>query len=503
MKAKKRKGRVRQTRTDWQKTFDPHPGMLQPFSWSDRLPEVLHISMALIDHDYQTVKTDFYRIADLINEKKKLSRKFHFNLSHTVRLIKQDPTILAEIFNSSFKASFEQILSFYNKILEINLDYEIKRNIKLLFLGYKHILDGRADTSILSKYIMVQYEQSGRQDAFNLFNWNTKEEILEPMNVSSVMSLFPPSIGLSENLDLEFCQNIWMYNYSISPLMPKPDDSNEEEKHFNEMNVEELSDEFKELYSQFKKLNLLAVYPKLIAEINMGFIARICNLSLEAVDFVKVHKGEVAELVFRTILETFIVGTWLLKKQDAKLHQRFREFSTGRQRFFGEQIAEKAPNEEMKNEAEKMIDDTIKEAGVRHFEVATERGDIFELNISQMATEVWGEDNHYYFLYKRSSEVVHGHWRVISKYHLAKSYNPMHNGLYWYNDNPNRFAGLVPAFTCLGLAVEFLITILKDIESEQTKELTDKITDLKERIWKQWMVYYNTYILPIKTEEAQ
>lgn len=301
--SKKEKGRVRQTRTEWQKVFDPHPGMIQPFGWSDRLPEVLHISIALIDHDYQTVKSDFHRIADFVNAKIKSNRKFHFNLSHTIKLIQQDKTILDEIFKTSFKAAFENILPFYYDLFKIEVDYKFKPNVKLLFLGYKQILDGRADTSILSKYLMVQYEQIGRQDAFGMFNWNSKEEILEPMNVSTVMSIFPPSIGLSENMDLEFCQDIWMHNYSYSPLMPKPDDSKQEEEHFKEMKLEELTNEFKELYSQFKELNLLAVYPPFIAEINMGFVARISNLSLDAVDFVKTHKGEIAEMVLELLLK--------------------------------------------------------------------------------------------------------------------------------------------------------------------------------------------------------
>lgn len=496
MTNKKRKGRIRQTRTEWQKVFDPHPGMIQPFSWSDRLPEFIHISIALIDNDYKTVKGDFYTICDFINSKVKMKRKFHFNLTHTIELIKSDTVILDKIFETVFKEAFQNILTFYHDLFQIPIDFEFKANPKLLFLGYRQILDGRADTSILCKYLMVQYEQHGRQDPFGHFNWQSKEEILEPMNVSSIMALFPPSVGLSENLDLEKCQEIWMYNYVVSPLLPKPDDSEMEEEHYKEMAIDQFKEEFEMLYNGFKELNLLAIYPTFIAEVNMGFVARICNLSLDAVDFVKNHKGEIAEMVFRTTLETFIVASWLLKRKDIELHKRFREYSTGRERFFGQQLAEKAPTVDFKKEADKMVTDAIKQAGVREIEVATERGDIFNLRIDQMADEVWGVDNQYYFLYKRSSEVIHGHWRVIAKYHLAKSFNPMHNGLYWYNENPNRFAGLIPAFICLQTATEFLITILNDIQSEQTKELQEKLIDYRERLLKQYMVYFNKYIMP-------
>jgi hypothetical protein len=496
MTSKKRKGRIRQTRTGWQKVFDPHPGMIQPFSWSDRLPEFIHISIALVDHDYQTVKGDFYALCDFINSKVEMKRRFHFNLTHTIALIKSDPAIIDKIFETVFKDAFQHILTFYHDLFQIPINFQFKANPKFLFLGYRQILDGRADISILCKYLMVQYEQHGRQDPFGHFNWQSKEEILEPTNISSIMALFPTSIGLSENLDLEKCQEIWMYNYMVSPLLPKPDDSRMEEEHYTEMAIDQFKEEFEKLYNGFKELNLLAIYPTFIAEVNMGFVARICNLSLDTVDFAKNHKGEIAEIVVRTVLETFIVASWLLKRKDVELHKRFREYSTGRARFFGQKLAEKAPTEEFKKVANKIVTDAIKQAGVREIDVATERGDIFDLRIDQMAEEVWGVDNPYYLLYKRLSEVVHGHWKVVAKYHLAESFNPMHNGLYWYNDNPNRFSGLIPAFMCLHSATEFLITILNDIESEQTEVLQKELIDYQERLCNQYMVYVNKYIMP-------
>jgi hypothetical protein len=496
-KQKKKKSRIRQTRTAWQKAFDRHPGMLQPFSWSDRLPEIIHISIALIENKYRTVKKDFYKIADYVNSKHKSQRKFHFNLSHTIKLIKQDKTILDEILKTCFKSAFEQLIPFYYYIFEIEFSRELKSNPKLLLLGYKQILDGRADTSILCKYLMAQYEQAGRDDPFNFFGWNSKKEILKLENVSKVMTIFPPSIGLSENLDLEFCQDIWMHNYYYSPPMLKPDDTKNEEEHFKEMKFEEFTHEFTQLYSIFKNINLLSVYSKLIAEINMGFAARISNLSLDVVELEKTHKGEIAELVFRTVLETFILGSYLLKSKDIELYKRFRDYSTGREQFMGEKILEQAQdNEVIKKEIKKMIASTIKEAGVIDIDVASERGDIFDLKIDQMADAVWDANNLYYLLYKRTSEVTHGNWKAIAKYHLAKSYNPTHNGLYWYNENPNRFAGLLPSFISLRISGIFLLTILDQIESPEINELKEKLTDFVNRIMESYMYYFNKYILP-------
>jgi hypothetical protein len=495
MGKKKKRGRIKQTRTDFQKVFDRHPGMIQDFSWHDRLPELIHISAALSEYDYQTVKTDFYIISDYVNSKHKSNRQFHFNLSHTIRLIKEDKTVLECIFKTCFRSAFEQILAFYSDMLGIEIDFEFTPNPKILFHGYKQILNGRSNVAILCKYLMMQYEQQGKDDPFNLFGLTTADDILQLDSISSTMANFPPSVGLSENFDLEFCQEIWMYNYSFSPLMPRPDITDQESERFKEMNLGELTERVNALYSEFREINLLAVYSTTLAEIQMGFVSRICDLSLDVVDLVKTHKGEIAELTIRTVLETYIVGSWLIKRKDPELYKRFREYSTGRDKFFGDKLADKVGEGLIKEQAKKIVVDAIKEAGVNAISVATERGDIFELNISQMADEVWGAENMYYFIYKRSSEVTHGHWRVMAQYHLAKSANPMHNGLYWYNENSNRFSSLTPAFFGLLMSTDFIIEILNDIKAEQVSKLKENLIVLNKEIYATYMNFFKKYML--------
>lgn len=67
MSSKKKRSRIRQTRTDFQKVFDKYPNMIQPFSWTSRIPEFIHISMTLVDFEYSIVKADFFKISDFVN----------------------------------------------------------------------------------------------------------------------------------------------------------------------------------------------------------------------------------------------------------------------------------------------------------------------------------------------------------------------------------------------------------------------------------------------------
>jgi hypothetical protein len=271
-----------------------------------------------------------------------------------------------------------------------------------------------------------------------------------------------------------------------------------EESIYKEIGMDALLEELRDLFESFKTINLLAVYPKYIAEINMGFVSRICNLSFDTVELVKTHKSEIAELTIRTVLESFIVFSWLLKRSDHKLHERFRDFSVGKEKLFSEklvkQVDEKTPFDEQT--AKKIASDAIEKSGLNPIEVSTERGDAFDLNIAQMAEEVWGADNQYYFLYKRLSDVTHGSWRVIAKYHLTQSLNPMQNGLYWYSDNENKFAGLIPAFFGITVSLQSMISICNQIDHEVTNELAKILETFKSKVSTSYLAYYKKYIVP-------
>lgn len=490
---KKGKGRIRQTKTDWQKQIDDKGLEIKTVSWQDRLPEFIHISFSLLDNDYKTVKNDFNKIADIVNTKYKPESKFCFTLSQAFEIILKDKSILENIFETSFKVAFEHLLDFYSPLFNIPTITSPQIDYSKLMKSYSQILDGKSESSILCKFIILQYIGINVNSNITIPNFTTTAEILKEENKSLIMALFVTFVSNADAICLYFCDDVWLFNFFNAPPLFTPDDTKDVEVRFKDMKIEEYANEFKTLYHDFRKINLLAHYSPLIAEVNFGFVARICNLTLDILDFIKIHKGEIAELVYRSALESFIVGLWLLKQQDWQLYKRFKDYSTGKQKFLLEKIGERSRHEVIQKSINKLIDDTIKEEGFNAFQVASERGDIFDLRLDEMAEELWGKNNHYYFLYKRSSEVTHGHWKIMAKYHLTRSNNPLHNKFNWYNENPNHFAGLIPAFYSLDIAIKYLITMLKDINNDVHKELLLKLENLSERIWDQFKIHYNKY----------
>jgi len=261
-----------------------------------------------------------------------------------------------------------------------------------------------------------------------------------------------------------------------------------------------LKEEFLENANEFREIKLFAFFDRTIAEIIMGFINRSIYLSKQTVELVENHNGEIAEAVLRMLYENRLKLLWLLNKKDLKLFQRFREYSAGREKLFYDKMT-KISNSELLEDYKKEVDFKLKQEGLNDFEVAIERGDVYEIGVDKMADQL-GEDERYLydFVYKRTSDIVHGNWRIIEKYHLIRSDNPMHDRLLDYNLNENKFAGLLPAFLALMLASETILKLLEEFEDyfKDFKELQLKVKNYHKKIKEEFI---NNYFPSIRENE--
>ncbi|RYZ21006.1 MAG: hypothetical protein EOO10_22745 [Chitinophagaceae bacterium] len=116
----------------------------------------------------------------------------------------------------------------------------------------------------------------------------------------------------------------------------------------------------------------------------------------------------------------------------------------------------------------------MRQEGVEDYKLGVEKEDAFEKSIKDMADDIGGNEPMFYFtVYKRTSDIIHGNWRIIERYHLERSINPAHDGLLRYSSKKEKFAGLLPSYLALMLSVDLLIKFF-EIHSqfqEQNKRL--------------------------------
>jgi len=65
-----------------------------------------------LENDYAKVKQDFATIADYINKNSDGIHDFHFNLSHTIKLLETDKNLLSIIEETCFGSIIRMIIRF-------------------------------------------------------------------------------------------------------------------------------------------------------------------------------------------------------------------------------------------------------------------------------------------------------------------------------------------------------------------------------------------------------
>lgn len=456
-------GRVKKVVSEWEAFWEDKQGFLgKPVIWHDAIPEVLHIAIALQQNEPQTILEDLFKIRDHIRNL--ASIEWNGSLSVLFQIIRQTPQLLDEIHNTVLDDSIRCLTITYNKFFGIQVPKGNLMAHKIVYKGYFEIKERRKPTSILCKYILSKFLYRNQEDPFGFYKERTQEEILEPVFASSVT---PTWIIISQDYKVvnhQFSEFVWNYNIKYLPFIAELDSviAKREKKNFktNKMNL--LKNKMDALFAQFKKSEVMNCFDRYVAEVFMGFVSRMHYLALKIVEQEERHEGEIAEATLRILYETRLKFLWMNSKQDVEIIKQFREYKVGREKLFLDYLQEKGkehPDFDSAFEKMKaMFSQYMQSEGVDDYKLTVEKGDAFEKNIQEMATDLGeSEVSMYFIIYKRTSDIIHGNWRIIENYHLQRSLNPAQDNLLTYNSGQNTYAGLLPSFLGLMLATSALI----------------------------------------------
>ena len=470
----KTRSRIRQTKTEWQKAFEEYPNV-KPQSWHFCRPELLHISIALIDNDFEIVKTDFIDFCKTVNRINN-SITFLGNLSATVEFVKKHQIEFEQLKQNVFYFSIKQILIFYKHLFRIESLDLLQYKPGYITKGYDNLMERRGDLTIICKFIFINNIYKNDTSPLRV-KISTQEEVLDDYNRSIINSAWLVMAVSKEIIDYNFTDLIWNFNYVYMPVK-QIDDTEYEEQRFKEFNIDELKMEYISYANEFRKIQLFEILKRPFAEITMGFINRSMYLTIQVIELVESHKGEIAEAVLRMLYECRLKFLWLLHQNDMEFFKRFREYSSGREKLFYDKLTNISDSELISDYKQEM-NFKLNQEGFSAHEIATERGDDFEIGVDKMANELGEQERfHYDFVYKRTSDIIHGNWRTIEKYHLIRSNNPMHDRLLYYNHNNNKFSGLLPTFLALMFGSEMIYKLMENFEFF-AEEKADLLSNLK------------------------
>lgn len=466
-----RKGRIKKELSEWDVFWnDKKEFLAKPTSWHDAIPEVLHIAIALQRNEPKEILESLSKIRDEI--KRLHGVVWKGNLSILFQLIRQNPFLIDVIKATIMNDSIKCLLITYNKMFNAKVPEGNLLAHRIVYRGYFDLKERRKDVSILCKYILCKFLNGDKTDPFGLFNAITRSEVLEPGTASSVT---PNWIIISQEygiVDNQYSEFIWEYNIKHLPFIIEPDSTvyKRETKNFKMNKMNSLKQKLGNHYLKFKEIDLLNYFNKYVAEVFMGFVSRMHYLSIKIIEQEERHEGEIAESTLRLLYETRLKFLWLNKIQDVQTIKQFREYKIGREKLFLDYLEKNGKEhpdfDSAFNRIKELFQQDMQAEGVDDYKLAIEKGDSFEKSIKEMADDL-GEDEAmmYFIIYKRTSDIIHGNWRVIENYHLERSLNPAQDNLLRYRSSNNTYAGLLPSYLGLMLSTSALIKFIEFYDS--------------------------------------
>lgn len=205
-----------------------------------------------------------------------------------------------------------------------------------------------------------------------------------------------------------------------------------------------------------------------VASVTLGLGGRVWRMMHHVIDLTRTGNGEMAEIALRCQCDSHFTLLWLLKQNDPRLFLRFVEYSSGKDKALLEYVRtmedKKDPKlKTYKSSMEQELSADIRSEGVWEQLVAEERGAWTNVSAHDMAKDT-GREHTYKFVFSRASDIVHGSWRALKRYHLQKCRNPLHNRFHWIPyDGPTHDAGLTPIVCGIINALEALGVIVRTV----------------------------------------
>ncbi len=204
-----------------------------------------------------------------------------------------------------------------------------------------------------------------------------------------------------------------------------------------------------------------------VASVTLGLMGRVWRMTHHIIDLSKIGNGEMAEIALRCQCDTYLTLLWLIKQNDPALFQRFVEYSSGKDKTLLEYVRTMEHKDDPKLKdykatMERDLSSDIWREGIWEQLVAEERGAWTNATAHDMAKDI-GREHAYKIVFSRASDIVHGSWRALKRYHLQRCLNPLHQRHRIPYVGPTHDAGLTPVVWGIMNALEALGAVARTV----------------------------------------
>jgi hypothetical protein len=496
---KKKKSRVRQKQPFLKESGLP----IQTLGWTDYLPELLLI-LGLLEDEATGQVVNFFET--LQAELKKIAqtgpcKSFTGGVSDLGRCLESDPTVAESVkahLKSLFIGSNVALLRRFDlpgkdaivRVVRPN-DADPTEDLKKLMHLVERAFDRRGGRATRAKLVQLFLLSPGLKGLHSL----TKDKIAailaakdddipEDETAASVRSSWVALQAKAGNTVSAWAVEFWLQALRQTPCLTTPErekpDTMQPEAEFAST-VEKLDRIWRSVVREEPSHGVL-----FIGEVILGLMGRIWRMMHHVIDLSRAGSGEMAEIALRCQFDSYVTLRWLLLKNDVTLFKRFREYSAGKNKMLLEYVRRMSPEARpeqaaLKRSMEQTLIEEIGEIGVWEQLVAEERGTWADATARSMAQDI-GQEDLYMALFSRASDIVHGSWRGLTRYHMSQCRNPLHRYHWIPYLGPTHDAGHTAIVGGIMLAAEALNAVsqtLFELQSEQAKDAATLVSNLQ------------------------
>lgn len=422
---------------------------LRPYDWKEKLPELFLIMGLLEKLSPKEIVGIFQSVRNLVGKNMENGQVLGFagGVSELGELVeKADKAVqatISEVVRKIFCGANLSLLKALDvpgkKVLsEILGGFEkaVPNDILAVTLVTGAALDGKSGRATRAKLVQLMlWDPDGEKfhydfEKFGKLATGRDDDVLKEDKCSSVRATWGDIQGCKDERVTPWAKSFWEFGLDtpcVSDTVQKGRDRIR------------LSREQRSLIGKIDRLwkTIVKSQPRhsllFQGDVVMGLTCRVWRFMHHIVEASAAGNGEMAEVAARCQWDSVITLEWLMKRDDPELFGKYRMYSSGKVKAALERVRKDKDMYGGPAKAEKIAatyqGEIQEDVGIWEQLMNEERGGWTAESTRDMAVDL-SKLMEYDTFFRRLSDIVHGTWRSLERYHLVKCLNPLHGRHY-------------------------------------------------------------------------
>ncbi|MHC4567179.1 MAG: DUF5677 domain-containing protein [Planctomycetota bacterium] len=222
-----------------------------------------------------------------------------------------------------------------------------------------------------------------------------------------------------------------------------------------------------------------------VSDVVMGLACRTWRFMHHILETSGAGNGEMAEIAARCQWDSVVTLEWLLDRDDPELFLQYRTYSAGKTKATLERLraeTEAYGGEKLRAKIEPTLIREVQEgAGIWEQLVNEERGGWAKETTYDMAKEM-SKLPEYEIYFRRLSDIVHGTWRALDRYHVRRCLNPLHGEHYVAWTGATHDAGETVVHFGVKMAVRAFKALLQHMGPEARPNWKERLQTIESEV---------------------